>query len=53
MYIREVVTQNRKTKTKYVSHRLVESVRTEDGLRDAPGHINLTQGGLAPISPCA
>ena len=33
MYIREVVTQNRKTKTKYVSHRLVEAVRTEDGPR--------------------
>ena len=33
MYIREVVTVNPKTKTKYASHRLVESVRTEAGSR--------------------
>lgn len=33
MYIREVVTKNRKTKNCYVSHRLVESVQTDKGPR--------------------
>lgn len=33
MYIREVITKNRKTQTKYVSHRLVESIQTEKGPR--------------------
>ena len=33
MFIRESFTTNRKTKTKYVTHRLIESVRTPKGPR--------------------
>lgn len=33
MYIREVITKNRKTKNRYVSHRLVESFQTDKGPR--------------------
>lgn len=33
MFIREYVTTNKKTNTKYVTHRLVESIKTEKGPR--------------------
>jgi hypothetical protein len=33
MYIREYITTNRKTKTKYVTHRLVEPFQTPNGPR--------------------
>lgn len=33
MYIRETVTKNKKTNTKYSKHQLIESVRTENGPR--------------------
>jgi hypothetical protein len=33
MYIREVITKNKKTNKPYVNHRLVESVQTEKGPR--------------------
>ena len=33
MFIREYVTTNKKTQTKYITHRLVESVKTEKGPR--------------------
>ena len=33
MYIRETVTKNKKTKTKYSKHQLIESIRTEKGPR--------------------
>ncbi|HYH04208.1 MAG TPA: hypothetical protein VEC37_14045 [Bacillota bacterium] len=33
MYIREYITTNRKTKTKYVTHRLVESFQSPKGPR--------------------
>lgn len=35
MYIREYVTTNKKTKTKYVTHRLVESFRVHEGLKSS------------------
>lgn len=33
MYIRETITKNKKTKTKYSKHQLIESIRTEKGPR--------------------
>ena len=35
MYIREYVTTNKKTKTKYVTHRLVESFRVSEGSKSS------------------
>lgn len=56
MYIREIITQNKKTKKEYKKHVLVESVRTPEGPRQRTimplGYLDLPKSQWKALAAC-